>query len=112
MRKDYDFSKGGRNVYARRLKRSISIRSGAALDNALNHKETMHVQSEPKIYKPGQWVILGTVLGAFIGLLLGKFAIGLIFGFFAGIMIDSAKRKASKAGSERGTGDDAKDQAP
>ena len=26
MRKEYDFSKGGRNVYARRLKRSVTIR--------------------------------------------------------------------------------------
>ena len=66
------------------------------------------MQSEPKIYKPGQWVILGPTLGAFIGLLLGKFAIGLIFGFFVGVMIDSAKRKASKAGSERRTDEDAK----
>jgi zinc transporter ZupT len=56
-------------------------------------------------YKPGQWVILGTVLGAFIGLLLGKFALGLIFGFFAGIMIDSGKRRASRASGERGKDD-------
>lgn len=67
------------------------------------------MQSEPEIYKSGQWVILGTALGAFIGLLLGKFAIGLIFGFFGGIVIDSVKRRASKAGSERGTDDDAKE---
>jgi predicted DNA binding CopG/RHH family protein len=26
MRKEYDFSKGGRNVYAKRLKRSVTIR--------------------------------------------------------------------------------------
>lgn len=57
-------------------------------------------------YKPGQWVTLGTVLGAFIGLLLGKFALGLIFGFFGGIMIDSVKRRASRAGGGRGKGDD------
>ena len=67
------------------------------------------MQSEPKIYKPGHWVILGAVLGAFIGLLLGKFALGLIFGFFGGIVIDSGKRRASKGGSERGTDDGAKD---
>jgi hypothetical protein len=67
------------------------------------------VQSEPTISKPGQWVIFGAALGAFIGLLLGKFAIGLLFGFFGGIVIDSVKRRASKAGSERGTDDDAKD---
>ena len=67
------------------------------------------MQFEPKIYKPGQWVIFGAALGAFIGLLLGKFAIGLIFGFFVGIVIDSVKRKASKADGERGTDDDTKD---
>lgn len=77
--------------------------------NALERKETVRVQSESKIYKPGQWLILGAALGAFIGLLLGKFALGLIFGFFAGIAIDSAKRRASKGGSESGADDDAKD---
>ena len=58
------------------------------------------MQPEPKPYKPGHWVILGAALGAFIGLLLGKFAIGLIFGFFVGIVIDSVKRKASTSGKE------------
>ncbi len=58
------------------------------------------MQPEPKLYKPGQWVILGTALGAFLGLLLGKFALGLIFGFFLGVMTDSIKRKASKMGNE------------
>lgn len=49
--------------------------------------------------------MLGTALGAFIGLLLGKFAIGLIAGFFAGTVIDAARRKASSAGSQRATDD-------
>jgi hypothetical protein len=64
------------------------------------------LQSDPKIYKPGQWVFRGTILGAFIGLLAGKFAIGLIFGFFAGLLIDSAKRKALKEGEGRGDRND------
>lgn len=72
-------------------------------------KETVRMQSEPKIYKQGQWVIRGTILGAFIGLLWDKFALGLIFGFFVGSMIDSVKRKASKAVGERRAAEDAKD---
>lgn len=61
------------------------------------------MQSQPKPYRPGQWIILGTALGAFLGLLVGKFALGLIFGFFAGVMVDSIKRKASKTGRESPT---------
>jgi uncharacterized membrane protein YjjP (DUF1212 family) len=71
-------------------------------------KEMMHMESEPKRYKPGHWVVLGTVIGAFIGLLIEKFAIGFIFGFFVGLMIDSAKRKSMKASREGGSNDDAK----
>jgi uncharacterized protein YqgC (DUF456 family) len=69
------------------------------------------VQSEPKIYKPGQWVVLETALGAFIGLLLGKFAIGLIFGLFVAIVIDLVKRKASRARNLHATDGGAKDRA-
>lgn len=58
------------------------------------------MQSEPKPYRPGQLIILGAALGAFLGLLLGKVALGLILGFFAGVMGDSIKRKASKASRE------------
>lgn len=54
------------------------------------------MQPERKRYRPGQWVFLGTVLGAFIGLLFGKFALGLIFGFFVGVAIDSVRRRAPK----------------
>lgn len=50
-------------------------------------------QPPAKPAKTGQWVFIGTAAGAFIGLLFGKFAIGLIFGFFAGILIGAAKRK-------------------
>jgi uncharacterized protein YqgC (DUF456 family) len=63
------------------------------------------MQSEPKNYRPGQWVVLGVALGAFIGLLVGKFAIGLIIGFFVGVAVDSAKRKASSANLRRNAGD-------
>ncbi len=63
------------------------------------------MQSEPKNYRPGQWVVLGVVLGAFIGLLVGKFAIGLIFGFFVGVFVDAAKRKASSADGGSNAGD-------
>ncbi|HRE12558.1 MAG TPA: hypothetical protein PLD37_00015 [Usitatibacteraceae bacterium] len=60
------------------------------------------MQPETKHYKPGQWILIGTVLGAFIGLLVGKFAIGMIGGFFVGLFVDSAKRKASKPVDEGG----------
>lgn len=53
-----------------------------------------------KTYKAGHWVVWGTILGAFIGLLLGKFALGLIFGFFIGVFIDSAKRKGAPGPQE------------
>lgn len=59
------------------------------------------MQSEPKSYRPGQWIFLGVVLGAFLGLLVGKFALGLIFGFFVGLFVDGAKRKASSADGGR-----------
>lgn len=48
-----------------------------------------------KSHSTGHWVFVGTALGAFAGLLQGKFALGLIFGFFIGIVISSVKRKAS-----------------
>lgn len=67
---------------------------------------TQQPQSKPQ--KPGHWVIVGTALGAFIGLLVGKFAIGLIFGFFVGIVISSVKRKASSA-NERPAEDEKQD---
>jgi len=52
------------------------------------------MQPSNKPYKPGQWILMGTALGAFIGILLGKLALGMIFGFFIGVAIDSNKRKA------------------
>lgn len=61
-----------------------------------------------KTYKAGQWVVLGTVLGAFIGLLFGKFALGLIFGFFFGIVVDSSKRKGAAGSQESDSNEEAK----
>lgn len=52
------------------------------------------MQPTKKPYKPGQWILMSTALGAFIGILLGKLALGMIFGFFIGVAIDSSKRKA------------------
>jgi len=61
--------------------------------------------SPNKPYKPGQWILVGTALGAFIGILLGKLALGMIFGFFIGVAIDSNKRNA-KAGLEKDSSND------
>jgi hypothetical protein len=58
------------------------------------------MKSETGTYKPGTWIVLGTVLGAFVGLLFGKFALGLIFGFFVGIGVDARKRKAETGTAE------------
>lgn len=71
------------------------------------------MQTDPPPYKPGKWIVLGTVLGAFIGLLVGKFAIGLIFGFFVGLFVDARKSKAAatsaldRAATDRADKDDA-----
>ena len=54
-----------------------------------------------KPYKPGTWIVLGPVLGSFLGLVFGKFALGMSFGFFAGLYIDSKKRKIASQGSQR-----------
>ncbi len=51
----------------------------------------------PKPDRRGHWMVVGTAVGAFLGLLIGKFAIGLIFGFFVGIIIGSTKSKAALA---------------
>lgn len=59
------------------------------------------MSNDPSPYKPGHGVVLGTALGAFIGLLVDKFALGLIFGFFAGVFVDSRKRKAAAAAAAR-----------
>ena len=36
---------------------------------------------------PGSRIIVGTVVGAFVGLLIDKFALGMLFGFFVGAML-------------------------
>ncbi len=53
----------------------------------------------PNESKLGYWIALCGVLGGFIGLLIGKFAIGLLVGFFAGVVIASVSRKSSGSGS-------------
>ncbi|MDQ5979608.1 MAG: hypothetical protein QG602_2583 [Verrucomicrobiota bacterium] len=59
--------------------------------------------------KPVNWGILGAMLGGFIGIVADKFALGLIFGFFIGLMIGSAKRKAAASDSTRPPGDEKQD---
>ena len=63
------------------------------------HRGTADMKQEP--YKPGTWIFLGILLGAFVGLLFSKFALGAIFGFFVGLAVDSSKRKASSSSEEK-----------
>jgi hypothetical protein len=44
-------------------------------------------------YKRGTYVGLGLALGTFIGILLNKLALGMIFGFFIGAAMDAKKWK-------------------
>lgn len=53
-----------------------------------------------KPYKPGAGIVMGIVLGAFIGLLFSKLALGAIFGFFLGLAIDASRRKAAGSAEE------------
>lgn len=53
------------------------------------------MQQESRFYKPGRWLVRSAALGAFIGLLVDKFAKGSIAGFFAGVVVDARKRKAA-----------------
>mgnify|MGYP001764844792 CR=1 FL=1 len=41
----------------------------------------------------GSRIVLGTVVGAFLGLLVGKFALGLLAGFFVGVALSTRARK-------------------
>jgi hypothetical protein len=65
-----------------------------------------------KPYRPGAGVWTGIVVGAFIGLLLDKFALGGIFGFFVGIMIDSSRRRAANAANAAESADAANPATP
>lgn len=49
------------------------------------------------------------MVGGFIGIVADKFALGLIFGFFIGLMIGSAKRKAANSSNERPPGEEKQD---
>lgn len=62
-----------------------------------------------KSYRPGSWLLYGAALGGFIGLLVDKFAIGLIAGFFVGILVDSSKRKAAQGPDPGDAGERRKD---
>ncbi len=53
------------------------------------------MQTDQTTRRPGSWALRGAILGAFVGLLLGKFALGLIFGGIAGIVTDARRRKPS-----------------
>lgn len=66
----------------------------------LARKEKVLMEPTQKPYKPGHWIVLSTVLGTFMGLLFWKLALGMIFGFFLGIAIDSFKRKAASVSKE------------
>ncbi len=46
------------------------------------------------------------MVGGFIGIVADKLALGLIFGFFIGLMIGSAKRKAAASDSTRPPADE------
>ncbi|MDR6983032.1 uncharacterized protein YqgC (DUF456 family) [Rheinheimera pacifica] len=59
------------------------------------------MQPDKKPYRPGHWVVLGTILGTFIGIIFDKLALGMIFGFFIGVMIDSHKKKSKSAPAEK-----------
>jgi len=58
------------------------------------------MQPSHKPYTPGRWVFLGVVVGTFLGILFDKLALGMIFGLFVGMAIDSSKRKTASASRE------------
>jgi F0F1-type ATP synthase assembly protein I len=58
------------------------------------------MQQSNNLYKPGRGVFLGIVLGTFLGILFNKLALGMIFGFFVGVAVDSWRRKAASASKE------------
>lgn len=64
---------------------------------------------KPKPLESVPWPLKGAVLGGFLGLLVGKFALGLIFGFFAGIMFGATKRKTAATDRTRTTEKEARE---
>ncbi len=58
------------------------------------------MQPSNKLYKPGRGVFLGFALGTFLGILFNELALGMIFGFFVGVAVDSWRRKAASAPQE------------
>ena len=51
--------------------------------------------------KPVNSPLVGAIVGGFIGLVLDKFALGLIFGFLAGLLIGAHQRKTTAATPQR-----------
>lgn len=51
-------------------------------------------------YKRGTYVGIGLVLGTFIGILLHKLALGMIFGFFIGAAMDAKKWREVQSENE------------
>ncbi len=56
---------------------------------------------QPASNKSGLSVLGWTVLGAFIGLLVEKFALGLIFGFFVGAAFGANKGRPGASGPDQ-----------
>lgn len=74
---------------------------GAPGERIVRPQDRIPLLMKKKTYKPGTWIVLGIVLGAFIGLLFSKLALGGIFGFFLGLAIDSSRRKAISSSEEK-----------
>jgi hypothetical protein len=59
-----------------RRTREGRVRRSRLSGRSLARQETLQVPPSPPASKPGSWIVAGTILGAFIGLLVGKFAVG------------------------------------
>jgi hypothetical protein len=62
--------------------------------------------SDPKPAYSGQATLTGVAVGTILGIILDKLAIGIVFGYFIGTVIDSSRRK-QQAAREAETRDDA-----
>ena len=64
------------------------------------------MSSDPKPAYSGQATLTGVAVGTVLGIIFDKLAIGIIFGFFIGTVIDSNRRQ-QQAAREAETRDDA-----